>query len=134
MTHSTCLNLIVAFAFALKHRLRFEPYYDYEDLRNYISCIETYSKDANMGFDSTPPKTSKIKRLGEILGLTVAQDNPRKMLKQAKKPLGNLPLEILTYIQGYLDSIIDNGTLKTPIFQVQSSTLFNVSSLNYAIC
>jgi len=37
--------------------------------------------------------------------------------------LGNLPLEILTYLQAYIDTLILNGTLKTPIFQVQSSKL-----------
>ena len=114
------MNLIAAFPLALKHRLRFEPYMDYDDMRGYIDFLDTYAKEANVGVETALPKEGKLKRLGEILGLSVAQENPRQMIKKAKKPLGNLPLEILTYIQGYLDSIIDNGTLKTPIFQVQS--------------
>jgi putative membrane protein len=96
---------------------------DYDDLRGYVDFLDTYSRDATVGVDTTPPQPGKFQRLGEILGLTIARSNPRAMIKQAKKPLGNLPLEILTYLQGYIDTLILNGTLKTPIFQVQSSKL-----------
>jgi ion channel-forming bestrophin family protein len=116
------LNLIVAFSYALKHRLRFEPYVEYEDMRGYVEFLDTFAKEANQGVSTTTKKPAKWKRFGEFLGISFAEDNPRKLLKQAKKPVGNLPLEILVYLQGYLDTIIDNGTLKTPIFQVQSRT------------
>jgi len=96
---------------------------DYADMRGYVEFLDTYAKDANVGVETTV-KTTKLKRLGEILGLTLAQDNPRRLIKQARKPLGNLPLEILTYLQGYMNGIIDNGTLKTPIYQVQARKCF----------
>jgi putative membrane protein len=93
---------------------------DYEDMRGYVDFLDTYAKEANVGVETTPPKIGKLKRAGEILGLSMAQDNPRALIKKAKKPLGNLPLEILSHLQGYMHSIIGNETLKTPIFQVQS--------------
>jgi putative membrane protein len=105
---------------------------DYDDMRGYVDFLDTYSRDANVGVDSTPPKAGKLQRIGEVLGLTVAQSNPRVMIKNAQKPLGNLPLEILTYLQGYIDSLIVNGTLKTPIFQVQSIT--SLATLNDILC
>lgn len=119
----TALNLICAFSLAVKHRLRFEPYIDYDDLRPYAEHLDTFAKAANVGVDMTPPKYSRKKRVGEFLGFSFAESNPRKLIKRAKKPLGNLPLEILAYLQGYVDTIIDNGTLKAPCFQMQSRML-----------
>jgi putative membrane protein len=71
--------------------------------------------------DLSPRQYSKKKRVGEFLGFSFAESNPRKHIKRAGKPLGNLPLEILAYLQGYVDAIIENGTLKAPCFQMQSS-------------
>lgn len=105
----------------MKHRLRFEPYLDYEDLRPYAGHLETFAKDAGKGVDLAPREYSKKKQLGEFLGFSFAKSNPRKVIKQAPKPLGNLPLEILAHLQAYIDTIIDNGTLKTPCFQMQAS-------------
>lgn len=65
-----------------------------------------------------PVKTTPWKRFGQFLGLPFAESNPRKAIKRAPKPLGNLPLEILSHIQSYLNTIVDNGTLKTPVFSV----------------
>jgi putative membrane protein len=39
-----CLNMITAFAMALKHRLRFEPYTHYEDLQHIVGHLDTYAK------------------------------------------------------------------------------------------
>lgn len=117
--YSTCLNLIVAFSVAMKHRLRFEPYMDYEDMQGYLEYLDTFAKEANKGVDLTEPKDSVFIKVSDFLGMPWAEKNPRANLKNAQKPVGNLPLEILSYISGYLDSIIDNGTFKTPIFHVQ---------------
>jgi hypothetical protein len=125
------MNLLVAFAYSLKHRLRFEPYVDYDDMRGYVEFLDTFAKEANKGFDTATPnqsKQSKWKRAGEFLGVTFAKSNPRTQLKQTSRPLGNLPLEILIHLQSYFDGIIDNGTLKVPIYQVQSSMLPSSSS------
>jgi putative membrane protein len=121
----TALNLIGAYAIAVKHRLRFEPYLNYDDLRPYAEHLETFAKDANIGVDLSPRQYSKRKQIGEFLGLSWAESNPRKLIKRSQKPLGNLPLEILNYLQGYVDTIIDNGTLKSPCFQMQSGTFLH---------
>ncbi len=63
----------------------------------------------------------KLKRLGQILDLPVAIDNPRSQIKNATRPLGNLPQEMLIYLQSYMDGIIDAKQMPAPIFQVQSS-------------
>ena len=41
-----CLNLIIAFAMSLKHKLRFEPYIQYDDLKDLVGHLDTYSKAA----------------------------------------------------------------------------------------
>jgi putative membrane protein len=114
--YRTCLQLLVAFAIALKHRLRFEPYVEYDDMRDYVGHLETWSKEANKDADLKPRKYSKWKHFGEFLGLTFAESNPRKDIKRADKPLGNLPLEILGHLEAFVDTVVDNGTLKSPVF------------------
>lgn len=81
------LNLITAFAIALKHKLRFEPYTQYEDLNDLVQHLDTYAKYAGKPRPKKPkPNTwRKIKYL-----LHIAEQNPRKELKRAKRPLGNL--------------------------------------------
>ncbi|KAL8799257.1 MAG: hypothetical protein Q9182_006024 [Xanthomendoza sp. 2 TL-2023] len=107
----TALNLILAFAVSLKHRLRFEPYAQYDDLQQLVSHLSTFAGDA---FD---PETSELKpktswkRGGEYLGLTFAESNPRKAIKRSKKNLGNLPLEILTYMSAYVNASVKAGVL-----------------------
>jgi ion channel-forming bestrophin family protein len=85
-------------------------------MKDYVEYLETFAKRANEGVDLSPRKYSKWKQFGEFLGVSFAESNPRKHIKRATKPLGNLPLEILGHIQGYLDTVVDNGTLKTPVF------------------
>ena len=125
----TGLNLIVAFAVALKYRLRFEPYSNYEDLEPLVSHLSTFAADAYEP-DSLliRPRKSSWKIAGEYLGLTFAESNPRKLIKRSKKPLGNLPFEIFTYLSTYVQSIISNGTLPTGAHQ--SMAMASLSSLN----
>jgi putative membrane protein len=113
--------LIAAFSIALKHKLRYEPYIDYSDMRGYVGYLDTFAKKANEHTSAEKPKQPMWKTVGEWLGIAFVRPNPRRQIKEATRPLGNLPLEILVHLQSYLDSIIDNGTLKTPIYQVQSS-------------
>ena len=40
----TGLNMIIAFSVALKHKLRFEPYIQYDDLFDLVSHLDTSSK------------------------------------------------------------------------------------------
>jgi hypothetical protein len=64
------------------------------------------------------------KRVGNYLGMSMAQSNPRKAIKRADKPLGNLPLEILTYLSCYIEEALENGTLKSPVVCGQVSKSF----------
>ncbi|KAL8815082.1 MAG: hypothetical protein Q9223_005746 [Gallowayella weberi] len=124
----TALNLILAFAVSLKHRLRFEPYAQYEDLQQLVSHLSTFAGDA---FD---PETSELKpktswkRGGEYLGLTFAESNPRKAIKRSKKNLGNLPLEILTYMSAYVNANVKAGVLPGGV--QEAMVMANLASLN----
>lgn len=124
----TALNLIVAFAVSLKHRLRFEPYTNYPDLEPLVSHLSTFAGTASD--PPAPPRRtpSRWKKVGVYLGLTMAESNPRKLIKRSKKNLGNLPLEILTYLSVYVGSIMENGTLKNG--GQQAMVLGNIASLN----
>ncbi|ETI28869.1 hypothetical protein G647_01321 [Cladophialophora carrionii CBS 160.54] len=115
----TALNLINAFAVALKHRLRFEPAIDYPDLQPLIGNLHTLAGEADQT-KLKPKKVSSWKATGEYLGVTFAHSNPRKVIKRSRENLGNLPLEILNYLGAYLEEICTNGQLTLPIHQSNS--------------
>lgn len=123
----TALNLIVAYAVALKHKLRFEPYTNYSDLKPMVSHLSTFAGSA-LDPNAISRRKSHWKRAGEYLGLTFAESNPRKQIKRSSKNLGNLPLEILTYLSAYLNSITANGTFENGAHQ--GMVLANLASLN----
>ncbi|KAH7080872.1 Bestrophin, RFP-TM, chloride channel-domain-containing protein [Paraphoma chrysanthemicola] len=103
------LNLIIAFAVALKHKVRFEPYIQYEDLQDLVGHLDTFARDA--GQPTVRPEVPDAwKHMRNIL--RVAEPNPRMELKRAKRPLGNLPLEILGYMDSYIQTITANDTLR----------------------
>ena len=112
-----CLNLIVAYAVALKHKLRFEPGMHYDDLQHIVGHLDTYAKAAEQPARKKP---NVVKMTGQFLGLPMAEDNPRKLLKKARVPIGNLPLEVLSHLSAYMKTIYDNGTFKVSIYQTQS--------------
>ena len=56
-------------------------------------------------------KQNSFKHAGDFLGVSFAQSNPRKIIKKAKDNLGNVPLEVLTYLQSYIESLIVDGIL-----------------------
>jgi putative membrane protein len=55
-----------------------------------------------------------------MLRIPMARSNPRKELKHAKRPLGNLPLEILTFLSGYLLETFQNETFSLGIAQMHT--------------
>jgi putative membrane protein len=114
------MNLIVAYACAVKHKLRFEPGIEYDDIKERIEYLDTFAKAADA---SIPQKKTygKLKGMGEFLGVTFAESNPRKRIKHSKKPLGNLPLEILNHLSSYVGSVIENETMKVGLYQNQCS-------------
>ncbi|KAL8997814.1 MAG: hypothetical protein Q9169_002985 [Polycauliona sp. 2 TL-2023] len=124
----TALNLILAFAVSLKHRLRFEPYAQYEDLEQLVGHLSTFAGDAFDPETSDLKPKSQWKRGGEYLGLTFAESNPRKAIKRSKKNLGHLPLEILTYLSAYVNATVKGGQLAGGV--QESMVMANLASLN----
>ncbi|EAW12575.1 UPF0187 domain membrane protein [Aspergillus clavatus NRRL 1] len=116
----TAMNLILAFAVALKHKLRFEPDVAYEDLAGLVGHLDTFAKEAHDREVLMPRKKTPWKSAGEYLGVSFAESNPRKLIKRSKKPLGHLPLEILNHLSAYIDSCIANGTLSVSLHQSQA--------------
>jgi ion channel-forming bestrophin family protein len=108
---------LVAFSVALKHKLRFEPYTSYEDLSGLVGHLNTMARDATTPETPITRKSKPMKAIGEYLGVSFAESNPRKLLKRSDKPLGNLPLEIISYLASYIDDIIEHGQLKIPMQQ-----------------
>jgi ion channel-forming bestrophin family protein len=115
-------NLLASFAYALKHKLRFEPFTHYEDLDIRIRHVVTLAHEAERRDWREP---SFLRRVGRLLGLPMADSNPRKLIKYAKQPLGNVPLEILGYCSAIIKEMFDDGTLKAPPFQTQALTLLS---------
>ncbi|KAB8209715.1 Bestrophin, RFP-TM, chloride channel-domain-containing protein [Aspergillus parasiticus] len=116
----TAMNLILAFAVALKHKLRFEPDIAYEDLAGLVGYLDTFAKDAHDRQRLQPQQKSLWKSTGEYLGVSFAESNPRKLIKRSKKPLGHLPLEILNHLSAYIDRCIANETLNISLHQAQA--------------
>ncbi|KAK5050765.1 hypothetical protein LTR84_003324 [Exophiala bonariae] len=114
----TAMNLINAFAVSLKHRLRFEPAADYPDLAPLIGSLRILSQEADA--DALKPKDpSPWKAASEYLDIPFGLSNPRKVIKQSKDNLGNIPLEVLNYLSAYIEECISNGTLKVAAQQTQ---------------
>ncbi|KAI0835005.1 UPF0187-domain-containing protein [Hypoxylon sp. FL0890] len=123
----TAMNLVVAFAVSLKHKLRFEPYTYYDDLVELVDHIDTFAKSATQE-NALRPKAGMFKAVGENLGVSFAASNPRKLMKKAQSPLGNLPLEILCYLTAYVDELALNGQL--PVGMQQTAAYNNLQALN----
>lgn len=110
----TAMNLLVAFAVSLKHKLRFEPYASYNDLQHLVSHLDTLSNAATCDVPESAITRSKpgfFKSMGEYLGVSFATSNPRKIIKKSPRPLGNTPLEILSYLGSFTDELVANGQL-----------------------
>lgn len=127
----TAMNLLVAYAVALKHKLRFEPYTHYEDLKDLVAHLDTLARSATESGVFEPKEPNFFKSVGENLGINFATSNPRKVVKRAREegvPLGNLPLEILCYLASYIDDNVEETMLPTPGLQAAAWTA--LSSLN----
>ncbi|KAI1370604.1 UPF0187-domain-containing protein [Hypoxylon crocopeplum] len=123
----TAMNLVVAFAVSLKHKLRFEPYTYYDDLVELVDHIDTFARSATKE-NAVRPKSGMFKAVGENLGLSFAASNPRKLMKKSQAPLGNLPLEILCYLTAYVDELALNGQL--PVGMQQTAAYNSLQALN----
>jgi putative membrane protein len=105
----SCLNHVVAFGVALKHKLRFEPGTHYEDLKHLIGRLDTYAQASQQPAPNPP---GAARRTCQLLGIPMATPNPRKQVKQARVPLGDLPLEILSHLSAYIKVLYNTGTLR----------------------
>ncbi|CAI7604224.1 unnamed protein product [Penicillium glandicola] len=121
----SAMNLILAFAVSLKHKLRFEPDIAYEDLAGLAGHLDTFARDAHDRMVVNPPPKSLWKSAGEYLGVSFAESNPRKYVKRSKKPLGHLPLEILNHLSAYIDSCVANGTMASTLHQGQAIAMMS---------
>lgn len=128
----TSMNLVVAFSVALKHRLRFEPYTCYDDISSLVSHLGTFALAATQDDHANAQRAFKrhgfFKSVGEYLGVSFAESNPRKTMKRAGRPLGNLPLEILSYLASYADELALSGRL--PVTMHQTTAYSNIAILN----
>lgn len=117
----TALNLVHAFAIALKHHLRFEPDIAYKDLVGLVGHLDTFAKEASDPDLMKPHHKTPWKVTGEYLGVSFAESNPRKRVKRAKKPLGHLPIEILNHLSAYIDHCVKQGIFPSALHQGQLS-------------
>ncbi|KAF8422460.1 Bestrophin, RFP-TM, chloride channel-domain-containing protein [Tirmania nivea] len=129
----SAINLIIAFAQSVKHKIRHEPEYDYVDLKPLINHLSTYSKQAHEGDVPAALYNDTMKKgfdtWCEYLGLPIFTSNPRKMLKQYAKAgihHGNLPLEIMNYLSAYIGSLMNSGQMTVPVLHTQ---VFNSMAL-----
>ncbi|KAL1844727.1 hypothetical protein VTK73DRAFT_1946 [Phialemonium thermophilum] len=126
----TAMNLLVAFTVSLKHKLRYEPYTCYDDLSSLVAHLDTFAAQATRDDPENAHARQRknfFKSVGERLGVSFASSNPRKALKKATRPLGNLPLEILSYLASFTDELVDNGQLTIPMHQTLACELFSLS-------
>lgn len=98
----------------------------YDDLCPFVAHLDTFARAA--GDIPEPEKAQMYKKLGSILRVPMARANPRKTIKQAKRPVGNLPLEILSHLSAYLTEQFDLGTFTLGIAQMQATN--NVHDLH----
>jgi putative membrane protein len=113
----SAMNMVVAFAVSLKHQLRFEPLTHYPDLQHLVGHLNTFAKEATDLSPQAPAKKNFFKEIGLYLGVSFAESNPRKTIKKAEAPLGNLPLEILNHLALTVDSMITKEQLTIPMQQ-----------------
>jgi ion channel-forming bestrophin family protein len=127
----TALNLILTFAVALKHKLRFEPYVNHEDLEHLVAHLTTYAGEAVDPTAANPVKDkTRWRKIGEYLDVSFAAANPRKAIKTSTRNLGHLPMEVLLHLNAYLDGANRDKTMDGTIFAM---ALANLQTLNSAM-
>jgi putative membrane protein len=124
----SCLNLISAFAVALKHKLQFEPYLHYDDLEPFIGHLDTLANAADVR--ESPTRQSMLEKAGHLLGVTMTISEPQTTIKQASGSLGNIPLEIINHISSYTRDAFANGTLNQPAFV---TALKQINEMNHGM-
>jgi putative membrane protein len=109
----SAINLVIAFAIAVKHYLRAEYGSDYKDLHPYISHIPKYWTPTSIEPFVEPGLDKRHRRRASI----EAKENSR----QATAP--NLPLEISFYIASYIQMLRTNGDVPMGVAGFMDNTL-----------
>ncbi|GBB89200.1 hypothetical protein RclHR1_01590005 [Rhizophagus clarus] len=112
----TALNLLLGFSVAVKHYLREEPGYKYNDLENLISSIRTNLP----GFTSSTMKDEnnnnheqKSARHNKLFRRKL---KPHERNKEDRHYFEqNLPLDITLYLSSYVDTQFNKGTIDVPL-------------------
>lgn len=126
------INLILAFAVATKHKLRHEYEYDYPDLLPLIGHLDTFSRSVHEEGGLPPLKPySALHRFAMYFGIPFFKPDFTKRTRQfhrSGKNNGHLPLEIMSYIDGYTDLVVSNNSLYTtglhgPVLGYQSNMI-----------
>jgi putative membrane protein len=99
----------------------------YPDLNGFLAHLNTFAGTATEVQRPEIPKNGFWKELGQDMGFSFAKDNPLKEIKNSNMPLGNLPLEILTYIGAFIDHAIETGQLTVPMQQSVACEYFSLS-------
>ncbi|KAK4669091.1 uncharacterized protein QC763_0028970 [Podospora pseudopauciseta] len=127
----TAMNLLVAFAVALKHKLRFEPYTCYEDISSLISHLDTFAKVATEEDPKmrTGPSSARVSsRAWASTWGVVCRKQPTQVPRRLPSPPGQPPLEILSYLASFTDELALSGRL--PVTMHQTMAYNNIMSLN----
>jgi putative membrane protein len=111
----TALNLLLGFSIAVKHYLREEPGYKYEDLENLISNIQS----SLPGFTSPTndeSDTTRARKTGWYTRLFRRKIKPHERNKGDRYvEEQNLPLDITLYLSSYIDTQVNNGSIDVPL-------------------
>ncbi|KAK7975373.1 PHP domain-like protein [Apiospora arundinis] len=110
-------NMLVAFSVALKHQLRFEPFTCYDDMHPLLRHVPLTAHEAPV---REPENPSSWTVMGWVLGLTMAEPNPREFVKSPARPLGNVPLELLAHCSAYIKHVIENDTFVRVPYQTSA--------------
>lgn len=115
--------MALGFAIATKYRLRRQLSYDYPDLVPYIRNLSTFAKTAYLKDGPLPEhQWSSLRRVAVSIGIPGARPDPLKPLCRGTSYHGNLPLEILSYMNAYAETIVRSGAMPSPAVQIQLLT------------
>jgi putative membrane protein len=112
--------MALGFAVAMKYRLRRQLSYNYPDLIPYIQNLSTFAKTAYLADGPLPSEQwSSARRVAINFGIPGAHPDPLKRICRGASYHGNLPLEILSYLNAYAEIIVRSGAMPSPAVQIQ---------------
>lgn len=115
----TALNLLLGFSVAVKHYLREEPGYHYNDLETLISNIRL-SLPEFTSTNNIESHTTHAKKVGWYTRLFRRKLKPHEREKEQRNLAEhlaeqNLPLDITLYLSSYVDTQFKNESIDIPL-------------------